>query len=207
LGLDLNKRLDLTCPNCGKRFHQTLAWFVEHSEVACPGCGSTFGIEVVNPEALPEDGPTIPQFHSFFTKIAGVSHPNTDGKSRQAIIARCHIGEELLLLREPDNPADKNAVKVVRLNSEQIGYIPAHVTASGLAKELDRGDKIRCRISDLTGGEGLTRGVNIEVGDWVEPAPALADAAEKSSATRIGWVLLLLATAGGIIFWAILRLQ
>jgi len=56
--------------------------------------------------------------------IAGVSHENRDGTNRQQIVARCSPGEVLRLEREEDNPVDPNAVAVVRLNGEQLGYLP-----------------------------------------------------------------------------------
>jgi hypothetical protein len=52
---------------------------------------------------------------------------------------------------------------------EQLGFIPEHVSrggdSSGLAFRIDRGEKYSCSISDLTGGDGKTPGVNIEITD------------------------------------------
>ena len=59
----------------------------------------------------------------FHLRVAGVTHSNKDGVSRQSIIERCVPGEELRLVPEPDNPVDKKAVMVCRLNGEQLGYI------------------------------------------------------------------------------------
>ncbi len=100
---------------------------------------------------------------SFFTKIAGVTF-----EDRQRIVARCSVGERLLLVRSPTDPYDKGAIKVLRLNGEQLGFIPAHVSRgddpTGLASRMDCGDSFQCRIKDLTGGgEGRSLGVNIEV--------------------------------------------
>ncbi|HEY3244520.1 MAG TPA: HIRAN domain-containing protein [Phycisphaerae bacterium] len=55
--------------------------------------------------------------------VAGESHDNDDGTSRQAIIRNCALGEELKFEREPQNPYDKNAVRVLRQTGEQIGYL------------------------------------------------------------------------------------
>jgi len=99
---------------------------------------------------------------SFFTTVAGVTH-----EGRQKIIARCVVGEALSLLRDPDNRFDRGAIRVLRLNGEQIGFIPAHVSrggdSSGLASQMDRGGKYWCRIKDLTGGAGMSLGVNSEI--------------------------------------------
>jgi hypothetical protein len=78
----------------------------------------------------------------------------------------------LSLVRDPDNPFDRGAIKVLRLTGEQIGFIPAHVSrsgdSSGLASQMDRGGKYACRIKDLTGGSGRSFGVNLEVMEDVE---------------------------------------
>ena len=50
----------------------------------------------------------------FQTKVVGVTFENADGASRQRIIAKCGIGEDIDLVPEPDNPHDANAVAVKR---------------------------------------------------------------------------------------------
>jgi hypothetical protein len=59
----------------------------------------------------------------YFGHIAGESFRNNDGTSRQAIIRRCHVGEVLRLEPEPSNPHDANAMRVLRMPGEQIGYL------------------------------------------------------------------------------------
>ena len=59
----------------------------------------------------------------FFGHVAGESHRNADGSDRQAIILRCRVGDLLVLEHEPDNPHDINAIRVLRQNGEQIGYL------------------------------------------------------------------------------------
>lgn len=99
---------------------------------------------------------------SFFTKVAGVTY-----EGRQRVVARCSVGERLVLVRDPENRFDKGAIKVMRLSGEQLGFIRARVSrdgdSSGLAFRMDRGETYQCRISDLTGGNGKTLGVNIEI--------------------------------------------
>jgi hypothetical protein len=100
--------------------------------------------------------------NSFFTKIAGVSH-----ERRQQIIARCSVGESLRLVRDPTNRYDRGAIKVMRLNGEQLGFIPFDVSRaddpSGLAYAMDHGSKYECKIKDITGGGEKWLGVNIEI--------------------------------------------
>lgn len=105
-----------------------------------------------------------PKPRSFFTTVAGVTF-----EGRQRIVARCSVGERLILVRDPNNRHDMGAIKVMRLNGEQLGFVPAHVSrgrdSSGLAYRMDRGDKYECRISALTGGGRMSLGVNIEIAD------------------------------------------
>lgn len=59
----------------------------------------------------------------FFANVAGESFHNDDGTDRQPLISRCRVGEALILDAEPDNPQDENAIRVLRLDGKQIGYI------------------------------------------------------------------------------------
>ena len=59
----------------------------------------------------------------FFGHVAGESHRNADGSDRQAIIPRCRVGDLLVLEHEPDNLHNINAIRVLRQNGEQIGYL------------------------------------------------------------------------------------
>jgi hypothetical protein len=206
MSVDLNKRIDMTCPVYERSFHQTLGWLVKHSEVICPNCESSYRISISDPEALGAEGVGAAG-SSFFTKIAGVTHRNKDRKSRQRLIARCRVGEELVLEREPDNPVDPNAIKVLRVTGEQLGYIPAQVAASGLAKELDRGERPRCRIVNLTGRDGQTRGVNIEIGGSPELSHASKAAISNESAAPYGWIIFALAIIAGAVLLVLLRSQ
>lgn len=113
------------------------------------------------------------------TKIAGVSHKNADGSSRQDII-RKHVrpGAELLLGREPDNPysAAGDATSVwlekrglLRKKRLQLGYLGEHI-AEQLAPLLDDGWRYSVTVLDVTGGsDRKTRGVNINI-KMVPPA-------------------------------------
>ncbi|HEV2382685.1 MAG TPA: HIRAN domain-containing protein [Terriglobia bacterium] len=61
----------------------------------------------------------------FYKKLAGITFKNQDGSSRQKVIQHCRVGEELVLVLEPTNPYDADAIKVCRANGEQLGYWPA----------------------------------------------------------------------------------
>jgi hypothetical protein len=118
--------------------------------------------------------PVEPAKPGFFTKVVGVSYENKDGTSRQSIIERCRPGEILRLVREPDNPHDTNAVKVLRQNGEQLGYLPGHVVMTGLARDMDRGNYFRVEVEAITRGGEQILGVNIRIADVPEASDSEA---------------------------------
>jgi hypothetical protein len=92
--------------------------------------------------------PLAPGEHRTFRKqVHGILHNNADGTSRQAIIANCREGEEVLLMPEPDNPVDADAIKVCRLNGEQIGYWPGD--DGQMVAQLQGGKKFRATIEEI----------------------------------------------------------
>jgi hypothetical protein len=56
-----------------------------------------------------------------------------------------HQGDELTLVREPDNAFDANAVRV-EWRGRKLGYVPRRDNAA-LAWALDRGETLRARVT------------------------------------------------------------
>ncbi len=99
---------------------------------------------------------------AFHSKLAGVT---MDGKGkRQGAVSRCFVGQELGLARDPENPADPNAISVWSGN-EHLGYLRAPVAAM-LAPLIDGGRRYRCRVSSLTGGAKRTHSLGVNVFLW-----------------------------------------
>jgi hypothetical protein len=100
----------------------------------------------------------------FICAVVGESFPNDDGSSRQEIIQRCLEGEWLLLVPEPNNPFDPNAIAVRRAsNREQIGYLKRDVAAS-LTEDLENQFAATAIIHAIRGGgPGMLLGVSIIV--------------------------------------------
>ena len=87
------------------------------------------------------------QDHVFYKHVLEINLKNQDGTNRQEIIRCCNRGEELLLVLEPDNPHDSDAVKVCRKNGQQIGYLP---TDNGrMARDLATGWTFRTTVDDI----------------------------------------------------------
>lgn len=106
------------------------------------------------------------------TKVAGVSHRNSNGSDRQTIIKK-HIrnGKKLTLIREPQNKYSKNATGVwyikkgiLRKRKFQIGYLSQFI-ADEVAPLLDKGWNANATVMNVSGGSRKkpARGVNIKI--------------------------------------------
>jgi len=84
---------------------------------------------------------------SIETRVVGVSFNN-----RQAVVALLTEREQIFLIREPDNAFDSNAVKVVRWDHQQFGYLNREL-AKIMAPRMDRYRRsVKATVSRLTGG-------------------------------------------------------
>lgn len=75
----------------------------------------------------------------FRTALSGLSFHSYAMYAKQI-----DAGEELILVRDPANPHDKNAIKVF-YGEEQIGWVPKEKNEI-LAKMLDEGFDVRCWV-------------------------------------------------------------
>ena len=66
----------------------------------------------------------------------------------QALWDQLKVGEPLTLVREPDNPHDRNAVRV-DWQGHTLGYVPRRENQA-VATHMDRGGKVEARISRLS---------------------------------------------------------
>ncbi len=82
----------------------------------------------------------------FFAQVHGIDHKNSDGSPRQAIIANCHVGEELVLVPEPSNRYDADAVRICRKSGDQLGY---WVADGRMANNLAIGWTYRVTIDEI----------------------------------------------------------
>lgn len=73
-------------------------------------------------------------------KLVGITMAN-----RKKYISDLIVGEEVILERENDNKYDSNAIKVLNLNGNQLGYISKQ-WASMLSKKMDLGMKYTAHI-------------------------------------------------------------
>ena len=90
----------------------------------------------------------------IITRVVGVTF-----NGRQEVIAQLKYGEQVYLKREPKNPYDRNAIRVERHNSNQIGYLNRYL-ASTLAPLFDNHNKtviaqVHCLSGNLHLGYSL----------------------------------------------------
>jgi hypothetical protein len=63
--------------------------------------------------------------HRFSSQVVGLSHPNKFGRDRMAFVNHLTRGTKLVLVPEPDNPYDRNAILVYIEGDREndLGYL------------------------------------------------------------------------------------
>lgn len=114
-------------------------------------------------------------YRTFDTYLAGVMHDE-----RYIVIPHLSLREAVHLRREPNNPADANAILVETQNGQQVGYIRREL-ASYLAPQIsEEAQPIQATVTELSsdaGGSAYRVRINFSVpAEWlnrpenVEPA-------------------------------------
>ena len=105
----------------------------------------------------------IPSVFIYDSKVVGVSQNNDDGSSRQEIIKREVEEEDVLFLEaEPTNMYDKNAVKVLSKNRNQIGYLSRDL-AEKMKPCIENSAEMYIKASWVSGDKMLGVGIRIEL--------------------------------------------
>ncbi len=82
------------------------------------------------------------------TLLAGVRYDNEDGSSRQKIIGKLKLGEDLILERDTENKFDDAAVKVCRVGGEQIGFLDMDIAVEINAR-LKEGSRVDAKVTSI----------------------------------------------------------
>lgn len=155
-------------------FVYTMASFGNSGPTMCSQCSQAATIE----RPVPELAPVQSYSNRIQTKVVGVTKRNSDGSSRQQIVASLTAGVQVYLLRETQNPHDPNAVAVYAYGgSRQLGYLNRKV-AQTVGPLLDNGKIISVKVTSITGGGGLNYGCNIAIGlspSHIESSPARSE--------------------------------
>ena len=83
--------------------------------------------------------------------------------NRQAVVALLTQWEQVYLIREPENEFDSNAVKVVRWDKQQVGYLNKEL-AKIVAPRIDHlGRPIKGTVTRLTSAYSSVSSLGVEV--------------------------------------------
>lgn len=65
--------------------------------------------------------------HRFQCQLSGLTHPNKHGVDRHELLREMPVGTQLVLVPEPDNPVDRDAILVYRADDlgNDLGYLHA----------------------------------------------------------------------------------
>ena len=89
--------------------------------------------------------------YAWNCRVAGISHRNKNGVSRQDIAKACAVGEHVRLFLEVNNPVEPDATMSCRSKREQLGYFPSS-TGKKVRKNIELGYLFDIYISAITGG-------------------------------------------------------
>ena len=93
--------------------------------------------------------------HLLYSKIRGTSYT-------QELVRTLNLGDELSLIRDPNNQYDANCI-TVNTSDGKVGFISKEL-ATTLAPLMDGGTRLCCFVTAITGGnDGYFFGVNIEI--------------------------------------------
>lgn len=94
----------------------------------------------------------------FYTKVVGVTF-----EGRQRYVRQTQVGERLKLQRDRNNAYDCNAIEVINVSGNIIGFLSKDI-AMQLAPQMDRGIIFTAVATAITGtNPGDNMGVNILV--------------------------------------------
>lgn len=103
--------------------------------------------------------------------VAGTSFENRQhylmGAARRGI-------SRVTLVREPGNPYDPNAIKVMTYIGDKrvpVGFVPKEI-AREMAPQMDNGRYVNVTAAEVCGGKGLSYGLRIAVDFTLQKKPA-----------------------------------
>lgn len=103
---------------------------------------------------------------TFWINVVGIQYENKDGSSRKKYLLKLTNSDTIKLIREPDNPYDQNAIKLVYGDNFQIGYIPmdkSKIIAPYLDQEYEYNvESFQIEREDI--GYKLSCGIKLRIG-------------------------------------------
>ena len=129
----------------------------------------------------------------YFCVVTGVTHSNDDGTSRSEAMHLCSIGETVKLVPDPENIHDADAIRVVLLSGQQIGYVSARQAGKFAGKVHLLTATVHSRVKDEWGNDTIKlRVVNMlekqahDAHSPTDPVSAIQEEAIET-AKKEGW--------------------
>ena len=92
----------------------------------------------------------MPNFDFLEPRIAGLHHHQFVGDKANSL----EFGLNLILVREPENPHDRNAVRIDHPDGRKVGYIPAN-QAAWVSRLIDHGHALGCQVAFVSAPQSL----------------------------------------------------
>ena len=118
---------------------------------------------------------------AFNTKVVGVTF-----EGRQEVARSLAAGDALHLRREPANPVDPHAIRVLAADGRQVGFLSARIAAR-LAPSIDSGVRYTVAVSQLTGGPSAAGDRSYGVNIYVQRQDPPGDDLDPSRMLRATW--------------------
>lgn len=80
----------------------------------------------------------------WLSNLAGLQFRAAEAKQ---VVLGLIVGDELTLEREPENPYDENAIRVLK-DDEHIGYLEK-IANPPIAMAMDEGKTLTCTVADI----------------------------------------------------------
>lgn len=103
--------------------------------------------------------------------VVGADFPNKSGPTRVFAINLCRPGDPITLELEPENPVDKNAVRVLNREGMQMGYLTAE-RCGWIGSMIKEGRDIRVAFQEAVKGGAIVR-ATLDGSEPVIPAPQM----------------------------------
>ncbi len=111
-------------------------------------------------QSIKFDTSKLPVVRDFHTKVVGVTFGNDDGSSRQDIIRKCNIGDDLVLKPTPSKEFPES-IGVFTVDGKQLGNLNADLS-NEIHKEY-RENFMSVVIANITGGGDYNYGCNLHI--------------------------------------------
>ena len=123
--------------------------------------------------------------HRYSRSLVGLTHPNKQGNERIPLVRKLGIGSKLLLVPDPDNPVDRNAILIYRADDTEndLGYLDAG-GAKLLCPLMERGATFEAEVYWINNDSPSLPGIHIFIYQMTEPVRARRPVRRRATSYR-----------------------